>query len=727
MTTWYVDLVGGTDTLQTKSITGATKANPCVITSAGHGYQNGQVISISGATGMTQLNGFSYTVANVTLNTYELSGINSTAYGTYGSSGISTITGRLITNITQANPCVVTCVGHGYSNNDYVFINAVGGMTELNDKCFKVANKATDTFELSGINSTGYAAWTSGGTTQRAFLTVNGAHGSASGGEEVRVGLTTAPTQYTSSNLTWTNNSATVATSVSLIGSFAVNDYIGRNSVAGNGAVETFYRVSAITAAAITLESKYYGITGTDTASVYKLNPQVTGAVNTIAITISKSIILSGGWDLITSVQNGETWIRVNALRTQGSVCLTTTSACTISKLNIVESYKGIYVNSASSVSISNCSCNGSHLYQFDCSGTNTTISNCIGVGGGGTNWPAIYVADTNCIVANSVFIGASNGVSGQLLIGSKLIGATLANTVTGVSLFASNSTLESCIIIDCSTYGVNAGGSNSKISNCSFTRTAVGVFFGSVATSLMVSGCSFTNCTTYGIQFSQSRGALLSGNVFTSNQIDVYMDNYSSDVVCVNNTHLTPVAYSYSRTIVSGVCYLYKCSIDAPSLAKAFLTVTGASYLVPQYVIQNSFGGLYGTYWANGQITKDSSVYRTAGPSLKMAYNTTVAYNLFDIKMVACYAKANQAKKFSLYMKRDSTTWTGTIVPHFKLDGVTLTTETTITSLTTSWVLYEWTCPAVSITSDGELSMEFTLNANSTAIWIDDFTVTDV
>jgi hypothetical protein len=69
------------------SITGATNDNPCVITSSNHGLANGDKIYITGVGGMTQLNGNVYTVANVTTNTFELSGIDSSAYGAYTSGG----------------------------------------------------------------------------------------------------------------------------------------------------------------------------------------------------------------------------------------------------------------------------------------------------------------------------------------------------------------------------------------------------------------------------------------------------------------------------------------------------------------------------------------------------------------------------------------------------------------------------------------------------------------
>lgn len=70
---------------------------------------------------------------------------------------------RTITGITNANPGVVTCPGHGYTNGQLVSIQSVGGMTQLNWRYFAVANATANTFQLQGENTTAYGAYTSGG------------------------------------------------------------------------------------------------------------------------------------------------------------------------------------------------------------------------------------------------------------------------------------------------------------------------------------------------------------------------------------------------------------------------------------------------------------------------------------------------------------------------------------------------------------------------------------
>lgn len=55
-----------------KTITGITAATPPVVTSAGHGYANGDEVYIASVAGMTQVNGRRFLVAGVTANTFQL-------------------------------------------------------------------------------------------------------------------------------------------------------------------------------------------------------------------------------------------------------------------------------------------------------------------------------------------------------------------------------------------------------------------------------------------------------------------------------------------------------------------------------------------------------------------------------------------------------------------------------------------------------------------------------
>lgn len=60
----------------------------------------------------------------------------------------------VITNVTAASPIVVTSANHGLSNGDQIVIRKVHGILE-SWGVHTVANKTTNTFELSGTTGTG--------------------------------------------------------------------------------------------------------------------------------------------------------------------------------------------------------------------------------------------------------------------------------------------------------------------------------------------------------------------------------------------------------------------------------------------------------------------------------------------------------------------------------------------------------------------------------------------
>lgn len=151
-----------------ETISGATKANPCVVTVTGHGFEAGDEVIIEDVAGMTQLNRCLFRISAPATNTVALKGINSGGYSDYTSGGTMKRNpyigqAKAITGISKANPAVVTCAGHGYPDGTVVLIRDVLGMTTVNDTIFTTANGTDDTFELSGIDSSAYPAYTSGG------------------------------------------------------------------------------------------------------------------------------------------------------------------------------------------------------------------------------------------------------------------------------------------------------------------------------------------------------------------------------------------------------------------------------------------------------------------------------------------------------------------------------------------------------------------------------------
>lgn len=90
---YFVDCGKTTDHGSKVAISGATNADPIVITSSGHGFSNDDKVKITEVGGMTEINYKVYTVKNKTADTFELydeagtMSIDGSTYGTYTSGG----------------------------------------------------------------------------------------------------------------------------------------------------------------------------------------------------------------------------------------------------------------------------------------------------------------------------------------------------------------------------------------------------------------------------------------------------------------------------------------------------------------------------------------------------------------------------------------------------------------------------------------------------------------
>jgi len=68
---------------------------------------------------------------------------------------------KTITALTNANPAVATSTSHGYSDGDEVILTS--GWEDATDTVYKVDQLTTDTFSLTGLNSTDTDFYSAGG------------------------------------------------------------------------------------------------------------------------------------------------------------------------------------------------------------------------------------------------------------------------------------------------------------------------------------------------------------------------------------------------------------------------------------------------------------------------------------------------------------------------------------------------------------------------------------
>lgn len=81
---------------------------------------------------------------------------------------------KTITAISQGNPGVVSVTTHNYTDGQWVFLDNIVGMTELNARFVVVRNPLANSFEIedlfgNAIDTSGFGAYVSGGTTARVF------------------------------------------------------------------------------------------------------------------------------------------------------------------------------------------------------------------------------------------------------------------------------------------------------------------------------------------------------------------------------------------------------------------------------------------------------------------------------------------------------------------------------------------------------------------------------
>jgi hypothetical protein len=100
----HIDIQDNTPTAQV--ISGISKANPAVVTYVGADPANGDFVTLSDIIGMVELNDQVFRIANVIggSNTFELEGVDSTAFATFVSGNMSPLTfGVTMTTVQDVN------------------------------------------------------------------------------------------------------------------------------------------------------------------------------------------------------------------------------------------------------------------------------------------------------------------------------------------------------------------------------------------------------------------------------------------------------------------------------------------------------------------------------------------------------------------------------------------------------------------------------------------------
>ncbi len=110
----------------------------------------------------TRMSVIPYSVG-VNMGSYA-NGARGTPIGSRTITGASWMTGlsKAISGITRASPGVVTSSSHGFTTGDFVWISGVSGMTQINDRPYRVVRIDSNTFSLQSKNG---SSWSNVNTT----------------------------------------------------------------------------------------------------------------------------------------------------------------------------------------------------------------------------------------------------------------------------------------------------------------------------------------------------------------------------------------------------------------------------------------------------------------------------------------------------------------------------------------------------------------------------------
>lgn len=154
-------------TLDTKyAISAVTAAKPVVVTSATHGFSDGDLIDLEGILWVPTTDSLFTDVQPIqAIGRYKIGEVTSTTFE------LATATnGKDISAITEAvDGSITTVAAHGLVVGDEVHFHDVGGMTELNGNGHAVKAVASTTVFSIEQNTTGYTTFTSGGKVYKAI------------------------------------------------------------------------------------------------------------------------------------------------------------------------------------------------------------------------------------------------------------------------------------------------------------------------------------------------------------------------------------------------------------------------------------------------------------------------------------------------------------------------------------------------------------------------------
>jgi len=460
-----------------------------------------------------------------------------------------------------------------------------------------------------------YCSWATGddttgnGSNTLPYKTINKASSGLTGGDEVRVEKSPDPTALTGT-VGFTLNSTAVTGSGTL---FTTELVIGDFILAPDG---QYYEVIALVSDTSATLYKKYPSASISGYSSKKLGVTDTGAsaLNTTSIQIVSSsgtssafLYISGGWDLSTEMQTGQTYFRqmhgTFSNRYGYGLYLSGKAYTNIARLHFLRYNTGIYYSSSKNNTCTSptCNSNGWGIYYTGSSNDNTCTSPTCN-----SNTYGIY------------YVGSSN------------------NTCTSPTC-------------NSNTYGIYYSSSNNNTCTsptCNSNNS--GIYY----TTSNNNTCTSPTCNsnTYGIYYGSSNNNTCTSPTCNSNSIGIYYTTSNNNFIYGT---LSTMGNS-SGAIFWNSCYNY---INKASLAES-TKVTGFTYYNGGYLYINDMNGQSYIYTDNGNIVTQNATAGGTGREWKFSPTNAIRNSVYPLCLpIARFAVASSGQvTITAYFKKSGT-----------------------------------------------------------------------
>ena len=320
-----------------------------------------------------------------------------------------------------------------------------------------------------------YCSWTTGddtygtGTAANPYKTITKASTGLTGGDEVRVAKSPDPTAMTGTTA-WELNSTTVTgTGTNFTGQLVPGDFISAPDGGWYEVITINSNTSATlykpypSATASGHSSQKLGVTDTGEAGASATQVQVVSSSGNSTSTLT----ISGGWDLATETQTGQTWFRQMHStfnnRYGYGLYLSSKSCVSLDKLNFLRYNSGIYYSSSNNNTITSATCNSNNsgIYYATSSNNAVTSATC----NSNSNYGIYYYSTSNNNTVTSATCNSNgSGIYYATSSNNTVTSATCnSNSNYGIYYSTSNNNAVTSATCNSNSYGIYYVGSNNN------------------------------------------------------------------------------------------------------------------------------------------------------------------------------------------------------------------------------------------------------------------------